>query len=77
MHRISPYPSELARSILSVEALNPKINDAIPRAMPIPSNTLFVISPLSALANVAIAPGIKYFLILPIAKATASNGFIN
>lgn len=59
MHWFSPYPSELARSIIFVEALDPKVNDdAILRAIPvpIPSNTLFVISPVSALANVAIAP---------------------
>jgi hypothetical protein len=52
--------------IIFVEALNPKINDAIPRAIQIPirGNTLFVISTVNALANVAIAPGIKYFLII-------------
>jgi hypothetical protein len=48
------------------EALNPRLSDAAPRATPItiPSNRLSVISPVNAPENVAIAPGIKYYLVI-------------
>ena len=49
------YASELSRSIIFVEVFNPKLDDAAPRAthIPMPSNKLFVISPVNAPANVA------------------------